>query len=334
VTSERHRLIPVAIVLIGTLLIAAACGEMDPEADPRLQPGSTDNARILFAKDGDIFLWDGSTTQLTDYGDATSPSWAPDGNQYLFVRTGDAYSDLYVANIQQETFQNLTRHRPDAVPGTEEYLQNVYWALDPAWSPSGTGIVYSTDRETARDNRINYLWYQAGPQSSPQRLNCSMVNRDNTERPHFSPDGTHVVFAQRASGRADLTRWMELRTCELNSGEIVDLLPEEESGFFPRWSPDGEWVVFVRSQDERSDLWVVSAEGGEPMRLTDEGDVTAPEWSPDGQYIAFMDRDGSGFRVSYIEIQVSEDGSVSASDPSELFSESGIHAPSGLSWIE
>ena len=79
----------------------------------------------------------------------------------------------------------------------------------------------------------------------------------------------------------------------------------------PEVSPDGQWVAYtVSTVDEKldkriSDLWMVSWDGKQDIRLTWKGDVSddsdpedlesssSPRWSPDGQYISFTaDRSG------------------------------------------
>ncbi|HUL95137.1 MAG TPA: S9 family peptidase [Usitatibacter sp.] len=75
----------------------------------------------------------------------------------------------------------------------------------------------------------------------------------------------------------------------------VDLLWKVERPAQPTLSPDGaQACVSVSSYDMEqnkgsSSLWLMSAFGGEPRRLTTAGEKDAePRWSPDGRSIAFV----------------------------------------------
>jgi dipeptidyl aminopeptidase/acylaminoacyl peptidase len=63
----------------------------------------------------------------------------------------------------------------------------------------------------------------------------------------------------------------------------------------PQRSPDGKWVAYSvgatdAEKDRRdSDLWMVSWDGAETVRLTASPDgESSPRWSPDGRYFAFL----------------------------------------------
>ena len=77
--------------------------------------------------------------------------------------------------------------------------------------------------------------------------------------------------------------------------EALWLLPRVGA---PATSPDGKWVVFsvtepaYNADDQRSDLWIVPADGSaEPRRLTfTKGAESSPAWSPDSRQLAFVTR--------------------------------------------
>jgi dipeptidyl aminopeptidase/acylaminoacyl peptidase len=63
----------------------------------------------------------------------------------------------------------------------------------------------------------------------------------------------------------------------------------------PQFSPDGEWVAYTVStidleKDKRdTDIWMVSWDGGEEIRLTSSPDgESRPRWSPDNRTLAFL----------------------------------------------
>lgn len=68
----------------------------------------------------------------------------------------------------------------------------------------------------------------------------------------------------------------------------------------PRLSPDARTVAFVvtsadpEADENRSSIWCIPADGGEPSPLTRGRSDTHPRWAPGGRRLAFLRSDGDG----------------------------------------
>ena len=57
---------------------------------------------------------------------------------------------------------------------------------------------------------------------------------------------------------------------------------------YPAWSPDGKMIAFVSNRNKgRNQIWVIDADGRNPVRLTDGVSDSYPDWSPDGKTILY-----------------------------------------------
>jgi Tol biopolymer transport system component len=113
--------------------------------------------------------------------------------------------------------------------------------------------------------------------------------------PQFSPGDQQVVFTSGRSGAYEI--WVSNH----EGANLLRLTSLGGSGGCgsPRWSPDGESIAFdfwTRGDAEGVglDIYVVSASGGPPRRITaDPPNDAAPSWSKDGRWIYFAsDRSG------------------------------------------
>ena len=85
---------------------------------------------------------------------------------------------------------------------------------------------------------------------------------------------------------------------ELHTGGgpgLTRLTDNAAGDWHPYWSPDGNKIVFASSRSGNSDIWVMDADGSNPVQLTtDAASDDRPFWSPDGTQILFeSDRGGN-----------------------------------------
>jgi dipeptidyl aminopeptidase/acylaminoacyl peptidase len=116
---------------------------------------------------------------------------------------------------------------------------------------------------------------------SPRRL---ALQRDVTEL-RLSPDGRSVAFV------TDITGALEAWTVSSRGGWPTQISALGEQVSELRYSPDGKKLIFQADfgGDERPDLYLVDAYGGELDNLTVSTRAeTSPRLSPDGRSVAFL----------------------------------------------
>jgi dipeptidyl aminopeptidase/acylaminoacyl peptidase len=117
-----------------------------------------------------------------------------------------------------------------------------------------------------------------------------------------------AVAAQAQGGKQPLT--------------IGDLLKVRRVGD-PQLSPDGRWIAYqvsvpdVEANRSRTQLYLVSMDGGQPKQLTSgTSSASTPRWAPDGKWIIYV----LGDQIHAIEVATSQDRQITnlstgASDP-------------------
>jgi TolB protein len=102
--------------------------------------------------------------------------------------------------------------------------------------------------------------------------------------PSWSPSGQIAYTAVRETGVG-----IRLRDVSTGADRALDVGPLHASS--PAFSPDGALVAFEAHLPgtTATDLYVVSAAGGAPTRLTDHAeDDAGPAWAPDGKTLFFV----------------------------------------------
>jgi len=107
----------------------------------------------------------------------------------------------------------------------------------------------------------------------------------------ISPDGQQVVLAIGRPDQAKNKNFAHLFLVSADGGPLRQLTFGDHVDRLPRWTPDGRAIVFTSTREKACCLYVLSMEGGEPVRLTDrDGDVADFSISPDGQRVAYAYR--------------------------------------------
>jgi Tol biopolymer transport system component len=230
----------------------------------------------------------------------TTPGRAPDpvtNGRIAFTRRLSTEWNVFTVDPDGSGEQHVTH-------GVRDYSTS--------WSPDGSRIV--VDRE-------NGLTVMDADGSNP----VVIADAGEGSFPSWSPDGTKILFT-RWDGGDELVRVGEGSAAssthlfvvapdgtdpqQLTSGLVID-----SSG---AWSPDGSQIAFTRVADTGTGLYVMNADGSDPVLVLPAQDPDPsepswfpyapyePAWSPDGSRIAFsmnaqhsasiyvMDADGSG----------------------------------------
>jgi dipeptidyl aminopeptidase/acylaminoacyl peptidase len=106
-----------------------------------------------------------------------------------------------------------------------------------------------------------------------------------------SPDGKRVVYCVTepvmTEEKSEYLTQIHLAQADGSGG--FQLTFGEKSSGNPQWSPDGRYIAFTSRRTEKSNLFVLRAEGGEAEPLTDlKADVGGFVWSPDSRSIGFL----------------------------------------------
>jgi len=175
-----------------------------------------------------------------------------------------------------------------AADGSSEhpFLESRDVDYDPAWSPDGTSIVFTSERSGSAD------LFRAAPDGTG--LEQLTDNPAYDDQAAFSPDGKQLVFVStRGDGAAHLwtMEWSTRKAKALTSGPAGD--------FRPSWSPDGRWIAFASDRGgaapfahgrwerlQLADVYIIHPDGSALKRITEHGNFCgSPKWTSDSRHV-------------------------------------------------
>ncbi len=206
------------------------------------------------------------------------PTLSPDGKQIVFAALGDLW--------------RLTKGNPTPQPLTSD----AYLEADPVWSPDGSQLAFTSDRQGNMD-----LWVRDLKTGQDQRL---VDLPDDINFPSWSPDGKRIAFYQ--GDPRNMWGRGTLHTVDVSTGKTDK---QHESVFVPSqpsWSPDGRTLALSaldvyssRYREGVSEITLVSVDGAAdgstdryvsptPEHSLGTRGKNGPVWSPDGNWMAYI----------------------------------------------
>lgn len=232
----------------------------------------------------------------------SSPSWSPDSGRLAFSakRDGDETSQIYILDI--------------AAGGEAQRVTNLSTSVSsPKFSPDGKRILFSsTVFADAVDDEANKAAAKAEKEKKEKvRIYDSFPIRawdrwiDPSKEPHVFVQSLNETAAKAK----DLLAGTKLVAEPGFAGTGVFGGGGEKVG--GEWSPDGQWIVFVATTGQNSsayaeysyDLYRVSANGGEPQRITSaNGTYGDLAFSHDGRtlYATYSPNNGKTYNLSQL----------------------------------
>jgi eukaryotic-like serine/threonine-protein kinase len=196
------------------------------------------------------------------------PSMSPDGRSVGLTRTVDGNQDVWLLDTERGVLRRFT--------------SNQAAELNPIWSPDGSRIVFTSDRQGVG----SFFQKSAAGTGSEEPLLTTALAKQPSD---WSPDGRFLLYrVQDPKTRYDI--WAVRLDGDQKPFPVVQTNFDERDGQF---SPDGKWIAYESDESGRFEIyvqpfpgpglkWPISTNGGAQVR-----------WRHDGKelfYIALDDR--------------------------------------------
>ncbi len=269
--------------------------------DPILQFSVSDQGAVAFvtgsAGISSELLWMDRTGksigQAAPAGEYLNLELSRDAKRVAFERRASG-RDIWVLDLARASPARLT------FTASDEYA--------PIWSPDGTKIAYSTNRDGASS-----LYQKSSSGSGEEEL---LLKSPSAVLPFsWSSDGGTIVF------RNLLTK-NEVWYLPLAQPRkpVAFLQSRDFAHMYPQLSPDGHWLVYASDESGRIEIYVQSfPKPSAKWQVSTEGGFY-PRWSRDGRELYFLSSGSTGATaVKMMATSVKAGSSFEAGTPRQLF---------------
>ncbi|MGA8278669.1 MAG: Tol-Pal system beta propeller repeat protein TolB [Rhodanobacteraceae bacterium] len=185
--------------------------------------------------------------------------------------------------------------------------------LSPRWSPDGKKLAY-----VSFEGGNSAIYIQDLDTGSRQLVSD---HKGINGAPAFSPDGTRLALTLSKGGNPDIYV-MDLATRALRQITHHFAIDTEAA-----WSPDGQSLYFTSDRSGKPQIYQVPVGGGEPVRVTFQGQYNARATVVDakGIKLAMVQGNGNVYRIAILDRTTNQYTLVSTGNEDE----SPSFAPNG-----
>jgi serine/threonine protein kinase len=297
--------------------------------------------------------WDSFTRISEEAGEETSPTLSPDGSTVAYSLRVNGSWDIYAQRVGGRNAtpivsdpqrgesgaafspdgSGIAFHESDDGGGiflagaTGESVRRLTDAgFDPAWSPDGKQIAFTTEEVTdpaSRQTESTLHVVDAGG-GSPRKV----VDGDAVQA-SWSPSGERIVYWSNTGGRRDIY------TVAAAGGTREPVTDDVAIDWSPVWSPDGRFIYFASDRGGAMNLWRIAVDQSngrvkgvpEPVTTGVHASVALPRFSRDGSRLAFRSRVAS---INPVAIPF-DPATLRAGVPVVLDTRNNIRVPSDVS---
>jgi Tol biopolymer transport system component len=208
--------------------------------------------------------------------------------------------------------------------------------MSPSWAPDSTQVVFVCYRRQRVETRFGYSYL--GPYDGLEGYKLKEIcvsdldgsnrhqltdNLDADLDPSWSPIGNQIVFVSKC----DTEEGADIYVMSSDGTDLVNLTEHAAGYSKPRWSPDGSAIAFTSTRDTIvGDLYMMTMDDHQMVRLTEREGVSEFSWSPDGHSIVFEGGFASDQEIFVLDV---EDGSIVQMTDNDFTESRPVWSPDG-----
>jgi Tol biopolymer transport system component len=203
-----------------------------------------------------------------------------------------------------------------------KFTSNPARDIQPTWSPDGSRIAFTSDR----DGGISNLYQRDSNGAANETV--LFQSGDNKFLQDWSPDGRFLLYEviqNQGAARNDGLWVLPIGADGAPSGPAKLYLQTEFLSNQARFSPDGRWVSYTSDETGRNEIYVRPFPDSSKSKVPiSKGGGTQARWRRDVKELFYLSADSKMMAVEVNAVTAGPPGSFKAGIPKALFGRPGL----------